>query len=207
MIEGWLEKALSESNPGARGARSDFDLNAERGETVALEEPTRQAAVLVPIVLHQNAETILLTKRTEHLAKHAGQVSFPGGSIDPDDENAVAAALRETDEEIGLAANHISVHGSLDTYRTGTGFEITPVVATVQPGFSLQVQADEVAGVFEVPLDFVMDRRNHQRQSAVWRGRRRHYYAMPFGDYFIWGATAAMLVNLVDVLEAAREPV
>lgn len=207
MIEGWLEKALSDSNPGARGARSDFDLNAEQGETTVLEEPTRQAAVLVPIVMHQNAETILLTKRTEHLAKHAGQVSFPGGSIDPDDENAIAAALRETDEEIGLKENHINVHGSLDTYRTGTGFEITPVVATVQPGFSLEVHAGEVADVFEVPLDFVMDRRNHQRQSAVWRGRRRHYYAMPFGDYFIWGATAAMLVNLVDVLEAAREPV
>ncbi len=205
MIESWIKQALSSRNPAARGARSDFDLNRERDADHLLQEPVRKAAVLVPIVTYEDDITILLTKRTEHLAKHAGQVSFPGGSIDPGDENAVAAALREADEEIGLSADHVNVHGSLDTYRTGTGFEITPVVATIQPGFSLQIDDGEVADVFEVPFDFIMDRSNHQRQSAVWRGRRRHYYAMPYDGYFIWGATAAMLVNLVDVLEAARE--
>lgn len=204
-MEIWLQKALSDRNPAARGTRSDFDLNAEQDARKLMNEPVRQAAVLVPIVTHDDAATVLLTKRTEHLAKHAGQVSFPGGSIDDEDENAVAAALREADEEIGLAADFVNVHGQLDTYRTGTGFEITPIVATVRPGFTLNLDEGEVAAAFEVPLQFILDRRNHQRQSAVWRGRRRHYYAMPYDGYFIWGATAAMLVNLVDVLEAARE--
>ncbi len=205
MIEGWVQKALSSNNSGARGARSDFDLNVERDEALILAEPVRPAAVLVPIVLREEAATILLTKRTEHLAKHAGQVSFPGGSVDDSDESAVAAALREAEEEIGLDAKYVNVIGSLDQYRTGTGFEITPVVATVTPGFDLSLQEEEVAEAFEVPFEFVLNRKNHQRQSAVWKGRRRHYYAMPYGDYFIWGATAAMLVNLVDVMEAVRE--
>ena len=204
MIEGWLKKALADNNPGARGARSDFDLNQEADATTLLKEPVRQAAVLVPIVLRQDEATVLLTKRTEHLAKHAGQVSFPGGSVDPTDQGVIEAALRETREEIGLDANFVTVQGTLDRYRTGTGFEITPIVATVRPGFSLTLEEGEVADAFEVPLSFILNRQNHQRQSAVWRGRRRHYYAMPYGDYFIWGATAAMLVNLVDVLEAAK---
>ena len=205
MVQHWLQRALTDQNPGARGARSDFDLNHEHDAADLLRETPRQAAVLVPIVKHAGGPTILLTRRTETLSKHAGQVSFPGGSVDDSDENAIAAALRETREEIGLSADYIDVHGELDRYRTGTGFEITPIVATVRPGFSLQIDSGEVAATFEVPLDFILDRDNHQRQSAVWRGRRRHYYAMPYGEFFIWGATAAMLVNLVDVLEAARE--
>ena len=205
MIEGWLQKAFSAGNPGARGARSDFDLNQEADAAQLLNEPVRPAAVLVPIVLRDSEATILLTKRTDHLTKHAGQVSFPGGSVDPSDNGVVEAALREAQEEIGLDAGFVTVQGALDQYRTGTGFEITPIVATVRPGFALTLDEGEVADAFEVPLSFIMNRRNHQRQSAVWRGRRRHYYAMPYGDYFIWGATAAMLVNLVDVLEAVRE--
>lgn len=207
MIEGWVQKALSSDNAAARGSRSDFDLNAERDWVSIMAEPVRPAAVLVPIVLREDAATILLTKRTEHLAKHAGQVSFPGGSVDESDESVVAAALREAEEEIGLDANYVNVIGSLDQYRTGTGFEITPVVATVQPGFDLSLQEEEVAEAFEVPIEFILNRENHQRQSAIWKGRRRHYYAMPYGDYFIWGATAAMLVNLVDVMEAVREQI
>lgn len=205
MVQHWIKRALDEENPAARGARSDYDLNHEADSQRMLAQTPRQAAVLVPIVEHGGAETVLLTKRTENLAKHAGQVSFPGGSIDDVDADAVAAALRETHEEIGLTSDYIKVHGQLDSYRTGTGFEITPVVATVRPGFTLEIDTGEVAEAFEVPLDFILDRRNHQRQSAVWQGRRRHYYAMPYGDYFIWGATAAMLVNLVDVLEAVGE--
>ena len=207
MVQHWLQRALSDQNPGARGARSDFDLNQEHDSAELMKETPRQAAVLVPVVKRAGGPTILLTQRTETLSKHAGQVSFPGGSIDEGDENAIAAALRETREEIGLTADFIDIHGELDRYRTGTGFEITPIVATVRPGFDLQIDSGEVAAAFEVPLDFILDRRNHQRQSAVWHGRRRHYYAMLFGDFFIWGATAAMLVNLVDVLEAAREDV
>ena len=205
MVQHWLQKALSDQNPGARGARSDFDLNNEHDAAELMTETPRQAAVLVPIIRHADGPTVLLTRRTETLSKHAGQVSFPGGSIDEGDENAVAAALRETHEEIGLTADFISVHGELDSYRTGSGFEITPIVATVRPGFSLQIDSGEVAATFEVPLDFLLDRNNHQQLSGVWRGRRRHYYAMPYGEFKIWGATAAMIVNLVDVMEAARE--
>ena len=205
MVQTWLKKALAANNPAARGARSDYDLNGNADAARKLGEPARQAAVLVPIVEHSGSETILLTKRTETLTKHAGQVSFPGGSIDDTDHDEVSAALRETHEEIGLTADYIDIHGRLDSYRTGTGFDIAPIVATVRPGFSLTLDQSEVAEAFEVPLDFILDRRNHQRQSAVWQGRRREYYAMPYDGYFIWGATAAMLVNLVDVLEAVRE--
>lgn len=205
MVEELLQKALTASNPAARGERSDFDLNHEGDTAHLVGEVVREAAVLVPLVRHATQTTILLTKRTENLNKHAGQVSFPGGALDDTDEDAIAAALRETHEEIGLTTDYIDVMGFLDTYRTGTGFQITPVVAMVQPGFELTLSPDEVADTFEVPLDFIMDRSNHERHSAVWRGRRRHYYAMPYDGYYIWGATAAMLVNLVDVLEAVRE--
>lgn len=205
MVKTWLEAALSDGNPAARGARSDFDLNVEADQAELEAENLRAAAVLVPIIMHDTGPTVLLTKRTDKLKKHAGQVSFPGGSIDPEDDDDVAAALRETCEEIGLSQDYINIHGRLDIYRTGTGFEISPIVATIDPGFELVIAQDEVEEVFEVPLDFLLDRANHQRQSAVWRGRRRHYYAMPFNGYFIWGATAAMLVNLVDLLEAVQE--
>lgn len=205
MVEHILKKALLPENPAARGARSDFDLNKEPEADTLASRAVREAAVLVPLVRHANQTTVLLTKRTDHLKKHAGQVSFPGGALDDSDENAVAAALRETYEEIGLRSEYISVKGFLDTYRTGTGFQITPVVATVRPGFNLTVSNDEVADVFEVPLDFILDRGNHQKHSAMWQGRRRHYYAMPYNDYYIWGATAAMLVNLVDVWESVNE--
>ncbi|WP_262691108.1 CoA pyrophosphatase [Kordiimonas aestuarii] len=204
-MKNWLSEALKDDNPAARGRRSDYDLNVELKKLAAQGKPPRDAAVLVPIVDHAHGPTILLTKRTEHLSKHAGQVSFPGGKIDDADADAVAAALREAEEEVGLTADWVDVCGFLDTYRTGTGFEIVPVVALVRPGFELRLQASEVEAAFEVPLDFILDRRNHKRQSAVWQGLRREYYAMPFGDFFIWGATAAMLVNLCDVMEHAAD--
>ena len=204
-MRNWLADALAADNPAARGKRSDYDLNRDARLREQAGMPIRDAAVLVPVVNHADVPTVLLTKRTEHLTKHAGQVSFPGGKVDDTDADAVAAALREAHEEIGLEAGRVDVCGFLDTYRTGTGFEITPVVGLVTPGFELVLQESEVQAVFEVPLDFFLDRRNHQRQSAVWQGMRREYYAMPFGDYFIWGATAAMLVNLCDVMEAVRE--
>ncbi|WP_417460166.1 CoA pyrophosphatase [Kordiimonas sp.] len=203
-MKNWLADALKDDNPAARGRRSDFDLNRDAKLIAHKDKPIRDAAVLVPIVDHVDGPSILLTKRTEHLSKHAGQVSFPGGKIDDTDADAVAAALREAEEEIGLAASHIEVCGFLDTYRTGTGFEIVPVVALVQPGFELVLQETEVDAAFEVPLDFILNRENHRKQSAVWQGARREYYAMPYGDFFIWGATAAMLVNLCEVMEASR---
>ncbi len=204
-MRNWLADALSEGNPAARGRRSDYDLNRDAKLIEQQGKPVRDAAVLVPVVNHPGEPTILLTKRTDHLTKHAGQVSFPGGKVDEGDADAVAAALREAEEEVGLAPDHVEVCGFLDTYRTGTGFEIVPVVGLVRPGFELTLQESEVQAAFEVPLHFLLDRKNHQRQSAMWQGIRREYYAMPYGDYFIWGATAAMLVNLCDVMEAVRE--
>lgn len=155
----------------------------------------RDAAVLVPIVDRPEGLTVVLTKRADHLNSHAGQVSFPGGRVEESDGSAAAAALRETEEEIGLSRDFITIKGELERYRTGTGFSIRPVVGFVETGFTLDVHEGEVAAVFEVPLDFLMDPKNHLRHSAVWKGRRREYYAMPYGEYYIWGATAGMLVN------------
>ncbi len=158
------------------------------------------AAVLFPIVLRDGGHTVLLTQRTAHLRDHAGQISFPGGRVEPEDASPVHTALRETEEEIGLARQRIDVLGFLPEYRTGTGFRVTPVVALVHPPFELSLDPFEVAEAFEVPLDFLLDTTNHQRQSLHYRGALRSYYAMPYGDYFIWGATAGMIRSLVERL-------
>lgn len=164
----------------------------------------RPAAVLVPLVDRPDGMTVLLTQRTAHLADHAGQISFPGGSIEPEDRDAVAAALREAEEEIGLAPQHVSVIGRLETYLTGSsGFVITPVVGIVQPSFSLAIDSFEVAEAFEVPLSFILDPRNHQRAERVDGERRRTFFVLPYENRNIWGATAAILVNLFEVLSAS----
>lgn len=203
----WVFKALRDGNPAARGLRSDYDLNKDSKIQEMHGIPVREAAVLVPIVTHDAGATILLTKRQDHLSKHPGQVSFPGGAADKTDKDSIDTALRETEEEVGLNRSFITVAGRLDGYRTGTGFEIVPVVGLVKPGFSLTLQQDEVKEAFEVPLDFLLNRDNHKKESAVWQGVLRHYYAMPYQGWNIWGATAAMLVNLCDVLEAVREEI
>lgn len=156
------------------------------------------AAVLFPIVLRAGAPAVLLTQRTAHLRDHPGQVSFPGGRVEPDDDSAVATALRETEEEIGLARRHIEILGYLPDYYTGTGFRVTPVVALVMPPFELSADGVEVADVFEVPLDFLLDQNNHQRMAIHQAGRRRTFYCMPYQDRFIWGATAGMIRSLHD---------
>lgn len=162
------------------------------------------AAVLMPLVVRDGHFTLLLTQRSAHLHDHAGQISFPGGRVDPEDADTVATALRETEEEIGLSRRHIEVVGQLPDYFTGTGFQVTPVVGLVHPPFDLAADDFEVAEIFEVPLPFLMNGANHQRRSAEFPGRsgRRSFYAIPFEHYFIWGATAAMLRNLYLFLRA-----
>lgn len=158
------------------------------------------AAVLFPIVRRDEFPTVLLTQRTAHLKDHAGQISFPGGRVEAEDPSPVHTALRETEEEIGLDRQHVDVLGFLPEYRTGTGFRVTPVVALVNPPFKLALDPFEVAEAFEVPLGFLLDPANHKRHSLHYRGALRHFYAMPYGDYFIWGATAGMIRSLSERL-------
>lgn len=158
--------------------------------------PLTPAAVLFPIVLREREPTVLLTQRTAHLRDHAGQISFPGGRVEQEDASPIHTALRETEEEIGLSREHVDVLGFLPEYRTGTGYCVTPVVGLVSPPFELLPDAFEVAEVFEVPLGFLLDPANHQQHSLHYRGALRNYYAMPYGDYFIWGATAGMIRSL-----------
>lgn len=179
--------------------RGDCDLNPGMKP---VREKLTSAAVLVPIVLRETGLTVMLTRRTDHLSDHAGQISFPGGRVEESDLDAIDTALRETEEEVGLSRAHIETVGNLDRYVTRTGFSVTPVVGFIRPPFDLSPDPFEVAEVFEVPLSFLLDRANHERHSRVYEGVERHYYAMPYGRHFIWGATAGMIVNLVDVLDS-----
>ena len=176
--------------------RGDHDLNPG----LWADKPLTAAAVLVPIIAHPDQLTVLLTRRTAHLHDHAGQISFPGGRVDPGDESPVDTALREAEEEVALPRSVTNVISRLDTYQTRTGYEIVPVVAVLQPPFDLKPDPYEVAEAFEVPLDFIVDPANHRRDSRIFQGAERHFWAMPYGTYYIWGATAGMLVNLSEVL-------
>ena len=158
------------------------------------------AAVLAPIVRRPEGWTMLLTQRTADMPTHAGQVAFPGGRIQIEDADAVAAALRETEEEIGLTREWIRPLGGYEHYETGSGYRITPIVAFVQPGFTLAPDPREVAAVFETPISFLMNPANHERRETFWRGAMRQYYAMPYENRFIWGATAAMIRALYERL-------
>jgi len=207
----WLRAALLASPSSAameeRGAEGGLDDAAIAGEDEGKEGGARApvaAAVLFPIVLRPVAPTVLLTRRTDHLKDHPGQISFPGGRVEPDDVSPAHTALREAEEEIGLAPAHVEIAGYLPEYLTSTGFRVTPVVAVVTPPFSLRLDPFEVAEAFEVPLDFLLDPANHRRHALHYRGRLRHFHAMPWGEYFIWGATAGMIVSLSRVLGPRR---
>ena len=170
----------------------DHDLNPAFPRAGA----RRSAAVLVPIVERAGGHTVLLTRRSEHLHDHPGQVSFPGGRLDDTDSGPIDAALRETAEEIGLGREHVELAGLLDGYETVTGYGVTPVVGFIRPGFTLTLDAFEVAEAFEVPLAFFLDEASRRVRSHLRDGRRRYFYAFEYGDRYVWGATAGMLVNL-----------
>ncbi len=173
-----------------------IDPSGAAGDTVRLQ----QAAVLVPIIDRGASATVLLTRRAEHLPNHAGQIAFPGGKIEPCDVSPVAAALREAREEIGLSPHHVEPVGLLQSFATGTGFHIVPVLSVVSVSVELIPDAREVSEIFEVPLDFLMTEGNHQRHKAFWHGAEREYYAIPYGDRFIWGATARILRDIYERL-------
>lgn len=185
----WAEVSLE----AWRRLNGDHALNPD---ALPPTQAFRRAAVLVPIVDRPDGLSMLLTRRTEHLKSHAGQVAFPGGREEAGDYDAVACALRETEEEIGLQRRFVDVVGMLDAYVTVTAFAVTPVVALVTPGFELTPDAGEVDEVFEVPLSFLLDPANHQKGSRTWNGTVRHFFAMPYKGHYIWGATAGMLLDL-----------
>jgi 8-oxo-dGTP pyrophosphatase MutT (NUDIX family) len=192
----WIETRLARPAPaGARGMSDGFRLPGRGGE------PT-PAAVLVPLVNRPDGLSVLLTQRSADLPDHPGQISFPGGRVEPHDRDHAAAALREAAEEIGLAGERVDVLGELARYETVTGYRVTPVVGWVEPPFALQPDPVEVADVFEVPLAFLLEPANQQRHFRMLGTRRRDYWAIPYGDRYIWGATAAMLMILDRTLRA-----
>jgi 8-oxo-dGTP pyrophosphatase MutT (NUDIX family) len=159
----------------------------------------------VPIINRPEGPTILLTQRTAHLKKHAGQISFPGGGVEPNDPHRVATALRETQEEIGLDPERVKLLGRLSMYETSTAYGVTPVVGWIEPPFNLDLDKFEVEDVFEAPLSFILDRTNHIKETAVREGIQRWFYVIPYQNRRIWGATAGMLINFVDMLEGQGE--
>ena len=170
-------------------------LVGDERDAALAARPGVEAAVLVPVTDRPDPG-VILTRRTDTLARHAGQVAFPGGRVDDGDADIVAAALREAEEEIGLDPTLVEVIGLADRYRTVTGFQVTPVIGVVPPELPYEKREAEVADIFEVPLSFLLDTANHVEASVEWQGRERHFYEIMWGDFRIWGATAAMIVNL-----------
>lgn len=191
----WLTERLALPRDGTRPLHGDV---LDRPDLACADAVP--ASVLFPIVNRRDGPTVLLTQRTAHLGDHAGQISFPGGRAELIDRDATDTALREAEEEVGLARRHVEILGVLPEYWTVTGYRVTPVVAWIEPPFDLELDSFEVAEVFEVPLDFLLDPAHHERHAHEHNGVRRHYYAMPFEGRFIWGATAAMIVNLYRIL-------
>jgi 8-oxo-dGTP pyrophosphatase MutT (NUDIX family) len=182
------------TDPSITPKRGDHDADPVM-QKIAEVRPIRPAAVLVAVVDHAEP-TVLLTQRAQHLPDHPGQISFPGGKIEKGDASPLASALREAQEEIGLARSFVTPIGYLDLYMTTLGYRIVPTVARVKPGFSLTLNTSEVDAAFEVPLSYLMDQSNVQRHSRDWQGMTRHYYAITFGERYIWGVTAGILRNL-----------
>ena len=196
-----LRHALTHSR---KASSSDFDLNP------GFAPPPRdltEAAVLVPLIERQGQWQVILTRRTAALKHHPGQVAFPGGKRDPGDGSLVVTALREAEEEIGLPPGAVDVLGEAGQHQTVTGFSVTPVLGVVTEDFALRPEPGEVERVFEVPLAFLLDEERARVEARFWRGTRRHYYVLPFGPFYIWGATARMIVALRAAWEAAAHDV
>lgn len=182
-----------------RRAPPAFSVFGDDG-TEGREAASTAAAVLIPVIAHPQALTVLFTQRTPHLRSHSGQVSFPGGRAEPGDASAESTALRETEEEIGLSRSAVEVLGRLPDYRTRTGYRVTPVVGLLTPPVAFAPDPNEVASIFEVPLEFLLDERNRQRRTRQFQGQQVGYYVFEYEEKVIWGATAGMLVNLHRML-------
>jgi 8-oxo-dGTP pyrophosphatase MutT (NUDIX family) len=192
----WITERLARAAPPeARGMSDGFRLPGREGQTTL-------AAVLVPVINRPDGLTMLLTQRSADLPDHPGQISFPGGRVEPEDASLAHAALREATEEVGLPSERVAILGELAPYETVTGFRVTPVVGWVEPPFALMPDPVEVADVFEVPLAFLLDPANQQRHFRMQGDRRRDFWAIPYGERYIWGATAAMLLILDRTLRA-----
>jgi 8-oxo-dGTP pyrophosphatase MutT (NUDIX family) len=188
-------KALTADGSGS----SDFDLNTDT--VLPPDRKLREAAVLVPLIERENGLRVILTKRSSQLKHHPGQIAFPGGKVDPDDADAVAAALREAHEEIGLPRDNVELLGELPPHETVTGFMVTPVIARIAP-FDPVPEPGEVEEIFEVPLAHISDVTCFTIQHRRWLGQRRYYYTVPYGPYYIWGATARVLRGLAERMKS-----
>ena len=175
---------------------SDNDLMENE---VVRTENLIEAAVLIPIVERNNGLKVILTKRSNNLKQHPGQVSFPGGKSEKTDKSLVATALRETKEEIGINNKNVEILGQLSKHVTITGFKITPFIGKIRTGFSTKIQTSEVSEIFEVPLSYLSNPKNFRVESVKWKGKKRFFYSIPYGPYYIWGATARILKNLADL--------
>jgi 8-oxo-dGTP pyrophosphatase MutT (NUDIX family) len=199
--EDFRVRAARESADAAGEDYGDHRLNPDLRD-LFVHDRLRDAAVLIPVVDHGDGATVILTKRTEKMRSHSGQVAFPGGRIDPTDASPEDAALRETLEEIGVGSEDVAVVGRMPNYVTGSGYRIAPVLGIVRPGYVPTINVDEVDDLFEVPLAFLMDPANHRRDSRVWNGRERFFYSMPYGERLIWGVTAGIVRTLYERLYA-----
>lgn len=192
-------RARRQSKPSGDDDYGDHRLNPALRDMI-VRDGLRDAAVMIAVVDHPGDATLLLTQRTVHLRNHSGQIAFPGGRIDPEDATPEDAALRETEEEVGLDPSLIDIIGRMPDYVTGSGYRIAPVLGVVTPGFDLTINPDEVDAAFEVPLRFLMDPANHRRESRLWNEQERFFYTMPYGDRYIWGVTAGIIHALYERL-------
>ncbi len=199
--EDFRRRALAHRYSPEEDDYGDHVLNPASREFI-LNRDLHEAAVLIPVIDRREGATVLLTQRTEHLRNHSGQVAFPGGRIDAEDGTAEKAAIRETHEETGIEEKHIEIVGRMPDYVTGSGYRINPVLGVLDPGFVLDPNPHEVAVVFEVPLSFLMNPDNHQRESRMWQGKERFYYSMYYDGHRVWGVTAGIVRSLYERLYA-----